>query len=198
METESVQQLHDSGFSVVEVLAAIVLLSLTATGVAGMFGVALHATHLARNQTSTATLAVQKMEQLRALTWGFEGAGPFLPVTDTTTDLSQAVPTGAGHGLNASPADSLDVNRPGYVDYLDRHGAWVGTGTDIPATAVYVRRWNVRPLPANPDNTVVLQVLATTVQRESTLTGSAGPRPRLPGDALIATVKTRKAPGGEP
>jgi hypothetical protein len=178
----------------VEVLVAMLLLMVVATGVAGLFGVALKATHAARNQTSTSILAEQKMEQLRALTWGFDPSGENLPVTDTTTDLSTAVPTGTGQGLNPSPVNTLDANTAGYVDYLDKRGQWVGTGAVIPAGAVYVRRWNIQPLPTNPNNTLVLQVLVTTALREANLdAGAVGPRTRLSDDALIATVKTRKA-----
>lgn len=185
---------RDAGFSMVEVLVALLLLMVVATGVAALFGVALKATHGARDQTSSTVLAEQKMEQLRALTWGFDTSGQMLPVTDTTTDLSQAAPTGAGQGLNPSPTDTLDTNTAGYVDYLDKRGQWVGTGVAIPAGAVYVRRWNIAPLPTNPNNTLVMQVLVTTALREANLDPAAtGPRRRYSNDALIATVKTRKA-----
>ena len=181
-----------AGFTILEVLIAMLLLALMALGVAQLFGVAIQATSGARHQTSTTTLAAQKMEQLRALTWGFATDGTGLPVSDTSTDLTQEPPTGGGGGLNPSPANSLDVNTPGYVDYLDARGQRVGTGGAPPPTAVFIRRWNVRPLPTNPNNTLILQVLVTTVVREAKL-GGMSPRRRLADDALIVTVKTRKA-----
>jgi prepilin-type N-terminal cleavage/methylation domain-containing protein len=183
----------DDGFTIIEVLIAMLLISVMALGVAGLFGVAIQATHAARNQTSAAALAEQKMEQLRSLTWGFDTSGENLPVTDTTTDLSQTPATADGAGLNPSPSGALDANTAGYVDYLDKRGQWVGTGATPPATAVYIRRWSIQPLPTNPNNTLVLQVLVTTVMREARLTADGGPRRRYPDDALIATVKTRKA-----
>jgi len=182
----------DRGFTLVEVLIAMVLVAIISLSLAGLFAKAVSATHAARYQTSTATLAEQKLEQLRALTWGFDSSGQNLPVSDTTSDISLAIPTNAGQGLNPSPANSLNVNTAGYVDFLDAAGSWVGTGTTPPGTATFIRRWNIQPLPTNPNNTLILQVLVTTVKREARLQAE-GPRRRYPDDALVATVKTRKA-----
>ena len=182
----------DRGFTLIEVMVAMILLAIMSLGVAGMFGTAIRATQAARSQTSTATLAEQKLEQLRSLTWGFDTSGQNLPVTDTTTNLSLDHPTSDGHGLDPSPADSLSTNTAGYVDYLDRHGAWVGTGTTPPPTAMYIRRWNIQPLPTNPNSTLILQVLVTPVIREANVSGVVN-RVRYANDALVATVKTRKA-----
>jgi hypothetical protein len=79
-----------------------------------------------------------------------------------STDLSSDPPTGAGPGLSRSPAGTLDSNVPLYVDYLDAAGTWVGRGATPPGTAVYVRRWAVHPLEADPDDILVLQVIVTT------------------------------------
>jgi hypothetical protein len=194
MHSDAFDSTDDGGFSFIEVMIAMMLIMIVAMGVAGLFGLAVTSTYAARNQTSTSTLAEQKMEQLRALTWGFDTEGQNLPVSDTTTDLSQSPPTNSGGGLNPSPAGTLDANTAGYVDYLDGRGAWVGTGTTPPAAAVFIRRWSIRPLPTNPNNTLVMQVLVTSVKREAQLDGGApSPRPRYGDDALIATVKTRKA-----
>jgi hypothetical protein len=94
--------------------------------------------------------------------------------------------------LNPSPAGSLDANTPGYVDYLDRFGNWVGTGVAPADGTVYIRRWAIEPLPTNPNNTLILQVLVTTLRREQLYTGT-GARTRLSDDAWLVTVKTRKA-----
>ena len=182
---------RDAGFTIIEVLIAMVLLSIVALGVAQMFGLAIQATQAARFQTSTTVLASQKLEQLRALTWGFDSSGSGLPVSDTSTNLAVEPPTGSGGGLDPSPANSLEVNTPGYVDFLDSRGQWVGTGTAAPPNALYIRRWNISPLPINPNNTLILQVLVTTVHRDRQAV--AGPRQRLADEALVATIKTRKA-----
>lgn len=193
MSSDAFVSTDDHGFSFIEVMVALMLIMIVALGVAGLFAATIKSTHAARNQTSTTTLAEQKMEQLRSLTWGFDSSGQNLPVSDTTTDLTQTPPTNTGSGLNPSPATSLDANTPGYVDYLDIRGQWVGTGGAPPAGAKFIRRWSIQPLPTNPNNTLVLQVLVTTVQREASMPGVPAPRPRYGDDALIATVKTRKA-----
>jgi prepilin-type N-terminal cleavage/methylation domain-containing protein len=184
---------RDDGFTILEVLIAMLLLAIMALGVAQLFAVAIQTTTGARHQTTTTILAAQKMEQLRALTWGFDSAGTGLPVTDSTTDLAQEPAAATGNGLNPSPANSLETSTPGYVDYLDQRGQWVGTGAAPTPNAVFIRRWNITPLPTNPNNTLILQVLVTTVRREAAVAGLPGPRRRYGDDALIVTVKTRKS-----
>src|SRR5690349_7755046 len=126
--TDAATRRRDDGFTIVEVLIAMMVIATMALGVATLFGLAIKATHAARNQTSTATLAAQKMEQLRSLTWGFDDSGQNLPVSDTTTNLAKTPADGTGEGLNPSPEDTLEVNTPGYVDFLDKGGNWIGTG----------------------------------------------------------------------
>jgi len=173
------------------------ILMAVALGVAQMFAAATKANMNAKGQTSTATLAAQKMEQLRGLTWGFDTAGLGLPLSDTTTDLSVDPPTAAGHGLNPSPSNTMKSNVVGYVDFLDQFGNWVGTGATPPANAYYIRRWSIEPLPTNPNNTLVLQVLVTTVKtaalRNANPIASASDRWRLNDDSWIVSVRTRKS-----
>ena len=182
----------ESGFSIIETIFATGLLATAVVALAQMFVISVKNNQNARTGSYAVTLAEQKMEQLRALTWGFDAEGDYLPVSDTSTNLSVMPAAGGGTGLNPSPPDSLDVNTAGYVDYLDKRGQWIGTGTTAPAAAVYIRRWRIMPLPTNPNNTLILQVLVTPSERERTLTGG-GTRKKLPNDALISTVKTRKA-----
>src|SRR5512144_2186139 len=92
-----------SGFSLMEVLVAMGLLSAMSLGVAQLFAVSSKANLTARGFTSTTTLAEQKMEQLRSLTWGFDLQGQGLPVTDTTSNLAITPPAQNGSGLNPSP-----------------------------------------------------------------------------------------------
>lgn len=169
------------------------LLTTVSLGVAQLFALSTRANYTARGQTSTTAMAEQKMEQLRALTWGFDVEGQGLPVTDTNTDLSVDPPTAAGSGLNPSPASSLEESIAGYVDYLNANGVHVGTGTTPPDGSVFIRRWSIQPLPTNPNNTIVLQVVVTPITNEATRTGVPGPWRRLPGDAVLVSVKTRKA-----
>jgi prepilin-type N-terminal cleavage/methylation domain-containing protein len=185
------------GFSLIEVLVSVALLSVVSLGVAQLFAVATKANATSKGQTSTALLAVQKMEQLKALTWGFDqsAAALGLPVSDTSTDLSTAVPTGGGSGLNPSPADSLVVDRTGYVDYLDEHGAWVGNTPSAAAGARYVRRWSITPLPTNPNNTLVFQVRVMTAEHAQRIAaaGVNAPTGRFGAETWLVSVKTRKS-----
>jgi prepilin-type N-terminal cleavage/methylation domain-containing protein len=184
---------NSRGFSLVEVLVAMGLLTAVSLGVAQLFALSTRANVIAKGQTSTTAMAEQKLEQLRGLTWGFDLQGQGLPLSDTTTNLTVTPPTHDGSGLNPSPSDSLEQNTDGFVDFLDGAGSWVGTGTTVPPTAVYIRRWSIQPLPTNPNNTLVIQVLVTPVTSEQARVASAYTRTRMAGDALLVTVRTRKA-----
>lgn len=181
------------GFSLVEVLISMGLLTAVSLGVAQLFALSTRANVIAKGQTSTTAMAQQKLEQLRGLTWGFDMEGLGLPLSDTSTNLSVSPPAHNGSGLNPSPMDSLEENTAGFVDFIDGSGAWVGTGTTPPGSAVYIRRWSIQPLPTNPNNTLVIQVLVTPVTSEAARVGSAFTRTRMAGDALLVTVRTRKA-----
>ncbi|HXW07073.1 MAG TPA: prepilin-type N-terminal cleavage/methylation domain-containing protein [Vicinamibacterales bacterium] len=181
------------GFSLIEVVISMGLLTVVSLGVAQLFAASTRSNLIARGQTSTTALAEQKLEQLRSLTWGFDLDGTGLPVSDTTSNLAVHPPTQAGTGLNPSPTDSLDRNIPGFVDFIDAQGEWVGTGSTPPATAAFVRRWSIQPLPSNPNNTLILQVLVTPLSNEQARIVSAQPRTRMAGDALLVSVKTRKS-----
>lgn len=171
-------------------MIATALLATAVVSLAQLCGVAARSNIGSRNTTYAVVLAGQKLEELRALSWGFDPQG--LPVSDTATDItvSPERPTG-GTGLQPSPDAALRENTPGWVDYVDQFGRKLGGGTNPPASAVYTRRWAVQPLPANPNNTLVIQVLVTR-QRDR---GSAdeGAVRRLPEEARLVTVRTRKA-----
>jgi hypothetical protein len=184
---------NSDGFSLVEVLIATFLLATVSLSVAQLFAVTTRNTWTARGQTSSTVLAEQKMEQIRSLTWGFDNTGLGLPVSDTTSNLTVTPPTQDGHGLDPSPVDALERNTPGYVDYLDGSGNWVATGDHPPETAVFIRRWSILPLPTNPNNTLIIQVLVTPVLYENGRVASPFTRTRMAGDALLTSVRTRKS-----
>ncbi|RPJ85286.1 MAG: hypothetical protein EHM13_01545 [Acidobacteria bacterium] len=187
----------DAGVSLIEVLVSVVLLMVVSLGVAQLFAVATRANHTSKGQTSTALLAVQKMEQLKSLTWGYDqqSSALGLPASDTETDLSQPQPVGGGAGLNPSPGNTLTQNVSGYVDYLDENGTWVGTGPAPAAGAAYIRRWAITPLPTNPNNTLVFQVRVMTVRHAAEVAAAAtqAPAARFGEDTWLASVKTRKS-----
>jgi prepilin-type N-terminal cleavage/methylation domain-containing protein len=180
-----------AGFSLVEVMVATTILAVALTSLAQLFAMATKSNSIARNGTFTQILAEQKMEQLRSLTWGFDTLG--LPVSDTTTDTAKS-PMGVsgGTGLAPSPSNTLQTVTDGYVDYLDANGNVLGDGgTVVPGNTAYIRRWYIEPLPTNPNNTIVIQVLVTRHRNRGAADG--GNVMRLPDEARIISVKTRKA-----
>jgi prepilin-type N-terminal cleavage/methylation domain-containing protein len=182
-----------AGFTLVEVLIAVAILITIAAGVAQLIAVATRAIRAAREHSSAVVLAAAKMDQLRSLAWAYEPSisGRAVPRSDRTTDISHPNHAATGAGLDGSPAGALGANTPPYVDYIDEAGRWVGHDADPPANAVFIRRWAVRPLPADPERTLVLQVLVTTVRHDrSRVTAWSG---RTGVEALLVSVRTRKA-----
>jgi prepilin-type N-terminal cleavage/methylation domain-containing protein len=127
---EPTSERTSDGFTLLEVLMAMVLIAILATGVVDLFTSAAKATASARAQTSMALLAVQRMEDLRSR-----------------------------HALSPSPPAALASNVAGFADFLDCAGRVVGAGTSAPPGACFVRRWSVEPLAASPTACLVLQVL---------------------------------------
>jgi prepilin-type N-terminal cleavage/methylation domain-containing protein len=182
----------DRGFTLIEVLVAVSIFIAIAIGVAQLMGVAARAMREARDQVSTVILAAAKMDQLRSLAWTYEPASagvPGVPRSDRTSDVSHPDHAQNGAGLTPSPPGALSTNTPLYVDYLDASGRWVGNGANVPASAAFIRRWAVLPLPADPERTLLLQVLVTTVRddgsRTRTWSGRTG------SEALLVSVRTR-------
>jgi type II secretory pathway pseudopilin PulG len=178
----------ESGFSLVETLVATAILVTSLVSLAELFVIATRSNAVAKNGGMTMILAQQKMEQLRGLTWGFDSIG--LPLSDTTTDTAQAPESAGGTGLLPSPANSLWSNTDGYVDYVSATGQSLGGGTTVPSGTAYIRRWSIDPLPTNPNNTLILQVLVTrprTIQNGSPQRGT-----RFPEESRLIGIKTRK------
>jgi prepilin-type N-terminal cleavage/methylation domain-containing protein len=188
---------NESGFSLVEVLIAMGVMTVGLVSLAQLFTLSIRANHSSKTTTFAVMIAQQKMEQLRALTWGFDTIG--LPVSDMSTN-SASVPQaagcptaaggGVGTGLSPSPAGTLADNVSGWVDFLDINGCLLGGGSTPPARTIYIRRWSVEPLPTNPNNTIILQVLVT--RRLDRGAADDGNVTRLPEEARVMSVKTRK------
>lgn len=158
---------------------------------AHLFGLSTRSNLSARNTTYATVLAEQKLEELRALTYGFDTEG--LPVTDTSSNTAVSPETtSGGRGLDPSPPTALQEDTTGYVDYLDEAGNKVGTGGNTPpGSAIYIRRWSIMPLPTNPNNTLIIQVLVTRSKDRGD--ADDGAVARLPEEARMIAVKTRKA-----
>jgi hypothetical protein len=172
-------------------MVATLILATSLVALAQLFAVSVKTNGAARNGTFTAVLAQQKLEQLRSLTWGFDGLG--LPISDTNTNTAVSPEAVAGGtGLSPSPGNTLQTSTDGYVDYLDNFGNLLGSGTNPPNGTAYIRRWMIEPLPTNPNNTLIIQVLVTRNPNRGTAANS-GSVARLPEEARLITVKTRKA-----
>ena len=161
----------EQGFSLIEAILVAGMVASLAAGLAQVFALSARASRIARVQTVAATLAAQKMEQLRSLTWAHAPGGE--PMSDTSTSLASDPPSGTGAGLRPAPAGSLDSDTPLYVDYASAAGARVESRD----AAAYVRRWAVAPLASDPDNLLVFQV------RVVTATG---------GDLRLVSIKARR------
>lgn len=171
-------------------MVALGILATSLIAMAQMFALATQQNLSARTTTSATILAQEKLEQLRALTWGFDQLN--LPVSDFSSDTTVDPPSPfGGTGLSPVLSDSLSRNVDGYVDYVDGNGRQLGGGAAAPAAAVFVRRWSIEPLPTNPNNTIVLQVLVFRVNNRAASSGNASTR--RADEARLVTVKTRKA-----
>jgi type II secretory pathway pseudopilin PulG len=158
------------GFTLLEVLVATTLLFAAVAALAGLSMMATHANTVAKTTTLAALLAAQKMEHLRALTWGYDALGN--PRSDA--------------GLTASPADAISQNSAGYYEFLDASGRPLGEGASPPPQAAFVRRWSIQPLPSNPANALVLQVVVKRVRAGASQTNRL-----LPDEAGLVTVRAR-------
>jgi len=182
---------NQSGFSIIETLFATGILATAVVALAQMFTISVQNNKNARTGSYAVTLAQQKMEQLRGLTYGFDTIG--LPLTDSTTDTTQPIETpNGGTGLTPSPPGTLVSNVDGYVDYIDQFGNILGGGTQPRNGTVYIRRWSIDPLPTNPNSTIVIQVMVTR-SRFRGLADQTGSTERLKDEARIVSIKTRKA-----
>lgn len=171
-------------------MIAIMLLTTALVSTAQLMVVATRANLGAQRLTFASTLAQEKMEQLRGLAWGFDDLG--LPINDFTTDLSVDPSTNTGVGLQPSPENSLSSNAVGYVDYVDRFGNTLGGGGAPLPNTQYVRRWSVEPLPTNPNNTLILQVLVFSVG-DRVDNGAGAVLDARRDEVRLVSVKTRKS-----
>jgi prepilin-type N-terminal cleavage/methylation domain-containing protein len=190
--------LPESGFSLIEAMVAMAILSLALVSLADLLAMATRANMTARNTTRAVILAEQKMEQLNGLAWSFDDAGA--RVSDVSSNVAAfpptgscaSVTTGAAVGLTPSPSGALDANMDGYVDYVDAQGCGLGGGAVPPPGTTHVRRWSIDASPGIGD-TLVLQVLVTDRGIRSAASRNASGR-RMPDDAILVGVKTRRAP----
>jgi prepilin-type N-terminal cleavage/methylation domain-containing protein len=171
------------GFSLIEVIIAVALLSVAVLGGVQLVAVSIHSIAAARTQNLAVVLASARLEELRGLTFEFDGQG--LPSTDVWSDLSVTPHTSGGGGLAAG--GSVDSGVGGYVDYLDHRGDWVGAGAGVPPTAAYTRRWSVSPSAGAADALVIEVLVYPTAAHLAGATGRG-----VPGAAHFVTLLARR------
>jgi hypothetical protein len=171
----------DAGFSLLEAIVAVTVLTVGVCALAQLSVISTHANQRAKAITVASLLGQEKIEQLRALMWGSDALG--VPVTDTASD-TRVVPVApaGGTGLRASPANALTADAPGYCDFLDANGRLLSSSPWTRETATYIRRWSIEPLPTDPSNTIVIQVRVVARIFEQTIES-----------VRLLTVRTRRA-----
>lgn len=176
----------DRGFTLMEALVAMALLSVAALGGLQLVAVATEMMSRARAHSLAAGLASARLEQVRSLQFEFDTAG--LRVTDLSTNVAEDPVSSGGPGLSVSGAASLDGNVSGYVDFLDRNGTWLGAGGSAPPSTAFVRRWSIELMGGSAD-LLVVQVLVRPVA-----SGSAPGESRVAGEARLVTLRARSRP----
>jgi hypothetical protein len=164
----------ESGLSLLEMVIALALLLVVATGVMSLGAVAVTTTenqgHL---MARTAEYAQDKMEQLMAL--------KFCDATSDTTVLPTNAAGGQGLAGCAAPLNtngtgvggSSNPGTPvtGFVDYLDVSGNLLPTAGGAPAGWMYKRVWQISS--ANVTNTV--KQITVTVIVSNAIGGNVAP-----------------------
>ena len=121
------------GFSLVEVLIAATTLLIALSALAQLLTSSAATVRRARATTAAAVVAQQKLEAL--------------------------LPAATLGAVSASPPEALNQCTDGYCDFVDASGAAVGTGTTLPSSAAFIRRWAVEPI--GGDLALALSVVVT-------------------------------------
>jgi prepilin-type N-terminal cleavage/methylation domain-containing protein len=154
----------ERGFSLLEALVAVSVIAVALMTLTQLVAISIHAGARARRSSIASVLAQEKLEAL----WS------------------------NGESLAPQAATSLDVNTPGLCDFLDEHGRSLGTGSAPPAGTVYVRRWSITPVSADPAASLLLQVaVAPRVAYGAAV--PTGADPRQFGGAQLMAIRARRA-----
>jgi len=142
---------RQQGYGLIEMLFAIVILTIAAAGVFALFGSSMLASSTQGDHgTRTTEYAQDKMEQLMTLKF-----------SDTSSDPTQ-YPTASSGGVGLTPGGSINPSSPatGYVDYIGPTGSPTSSSTN----AVYIRAWLI----ANDSNTPPqIKTITVMVQKMS-------------------------------
>lgn len=127
---------NDGGFSLVEVLVALLLLTAVALVAAAAVQRVTLALSLAQRATLASGAASAKVAQFRALAWEYREIAPgvLTPVQDSQSNLSSSGLGASGGGLGVGDG----------LDHVASNGAWAGAAS-ANSDAVVTRRWRIRP-----------------------------------------------------
>jgi prepilin-type N-terminal cleavage/methylation domain-containing protein len=134
------------GFSLVEAIVAMAIMSTATIAVAQLSILSARANRLARSNTMTTVLASQRLEQLQSAAWA---------------------------ELTPSPPEALLRSTDGYVDYLDANGRTLGGGRTPPRGAVFVRRWTITRIAAG--DALMIQVSVVSIGAAEHVVADPGP-----------------------
>lgn len=171
------------GASLIDALAALTVVIIVTAGAAHVLLWSRRAAWSSGTESLAVTLAAQKLEALAALTWEAGEGG--VSMSDEVTDLSEDPAQAGGSGLRPSPPATLSTNTAGFVDFVDRAGSWVGTGSRPPGGAAFVRRWSIQPFAPDPQDAVVLTVVVLP------LADAAAGVVRPARGAMLTSIRTR-------
>ncbi|MDE3156327.1 MAG: prepilin-type N-terminal cleavage/methylation domain-containing protein [Acidobacteriota bacterium] len=133
------------GFTLIEVLVATAVFVTAVLALAQLVGFATRSDRVAHGLTLAGALAAERLEQLESV---------------------------AGSAARASPPGTLDRDTPGFVDYFDDQGRWVGGGPALPVGARFVRRWAVTRLSTDPPNLLRLEAVVLPVRSHDATTAT--------------------------
>jgi Tfp pilus assembly protein PilV len=154
------------GFSLVEAIVALAILSVGVLSLAQLFPLSTMANMSARHATYAAVLAGTKVEELRALAWRFDHRGA--PVSDPILHAAEG------------------------TDYVDRYGNQIDAGSEASHdAAIYARHWTIEPLATDPANSLIIQVRVHPRRGAAT---DANTLIRVPGETRVVTLRRRAAP----
>lgn len=180
---------HSDGFALLEAVISAGLLIVLVAGLGPLLVMSSVAARASADASTALFLAVQKIEQLRGLTWTYDRDGR--EVSDFTTRLAVDPPGADGRGLRPSPPDSLQRDVDGFVDFLDRQSQWLGA-TFPPRGASFIRRWSIRRLDAANDDLLLLQVVVMHVSVAERIGSTSSLQPNDPGVVWLTTLKGRR------
>jgi prepilin-type N-terminal cleavage/methylation domain-containing protein len=145
---------RQTGFSLIEVMFALVLLAVGLMGSIGMICVAAASNGGSKVNTTAATLAQSTMERIVAIPQGAAGNGALTSLSDCKNntfqiDTSQSLPLGPGEQLS----NGIDFHQPPVPNYSMQYVMCSGGGN-----VTYDVRWRVDPGPTAATQLVTVSV----------------------------------------